>query len=697
MKKSIFCMLSIISTLTTSNFTKDIHNNTYIQEYDNKANGVINTLDKLANMFPKTTDEIAAWTDAAIALAQQEITTIQHNTQPTFATTMQAFDMTLNKVKALSTMLQTFGFVHPDTAVRQASLDNVKILDDLVIDLSMNTEIYRIIKTYYEQYSESENLSDADKLLISTYLMQCKNFGLHVPEPTLHKVKQLRKDISAMQQDFVTNISNDMSHINVTIDELAGVNDTFIAQLQKDGDLYIIPSTPSHYIPIITECSVSETRKKMFLSYYNRAYPANDTLLKELLSKRHELATLLGHPHFANLDLELTSAKNSSTVEQFLLSLTQKALDKNIQEFEELKKTLSPEVTLTDDTCNLWDYPYVYNQYVKNNFAIDEHQIAEYFPMQQVIDGIFKIYQDFLGLTFKQVKPVWSWHEDVILIEIYQTSSEELLGYLFLDLYPRANKFTHACVNPHIGSYNLNGNQTTSISTLITNFPKPSANAPSLLKFQDVIIFFHEFGHAMHHVLGRTQHIGQAGLNVPIDFAETPSQMFEQWLFESNMLDIISGHYKTGEKLPQHIIEKKIELRKSDSGHGILRQCLMSLFALYAMTNDSLSNNPAALWKSLHDTFLSTLYNYHPDNHWYTSFGHIAYPNYESKYYMYLWTKVFALDLFTAIKNHNFDSKYSQKVIDMLSAGGSITPDTLLYNFLGREPNQEAFLTTLGL
>lgn len=694
-KYFILCLISILSSVhhMQTTISTDV-----IKAHDDRMSMDVNNLEKLAMVYPKSVDEIKQSTTAAIALIQQEFATIIALQDRTFDNTMRALDISYSKVKAFMSILGMLKYLHPDASIREAAHTATTRLNDVLIDLSMDPALYQAVQNYYNNNRPQETLETADELLITDFLKSCKRSGLHLPQSVLDQIKILSKELAVMEQDFIVNINNDNSTISVTREELEGLNADFINNLKKDGDLYIVPCNQVHYIPIMTQCLVSQTRKKLYFAMTNRVYPANDTLLISILTKRQQLATLLGHKNFACVDLEQTSAKTIETVEQFLLQLAHTTSQKAAQECTLLKTDLPEGIQLQAHGCfNAWDYPFVSAEYNKKHFSIDETLIAEYLPVEKIIDGIFQIYQNVLGLTFKKVTPAWSWHEDVYLIEIYRQSSQELLGYLFLDLYPRPNKYSHACVIPQFYSYNIAGKNCTSIATLIVNVPQPSGDKPALLRHSDAVTFFHEFGHAMHHVLGRTQHPGQSGTNVAVDFVETPSQMFEQWMFEPAILAQVSGHYQTHEALPADIIDKKIKLRQTDSGYLCLRQCMIALFALHTMTDNALSYDPAALWKSLHEKYALPLIGYEDNNHWYTTFGHLASDLYAAKYYSYLWTEVFALDLFSEIKKHEFNPEYSAKVIQLLSAGGSSDAQVLLKDFLGREPNQNAFLTKLGL
>lgn len=660
----------------------------------------VDSVEKLASMYPKTVQEIQEWCDAGIKLAQQEMDELLSVSNRTFDNTVRALDISKAKLTHLTAIFTLLSFLSPDQEIRDATRRAMTQIEEFSVDLYMNPILYQVLQTYYDERSAQETLTDENILLLTDWLDLCKRKGLHLPEHILQDVKQLCKQIDKMQQDFLTNISSDVRTLPVCCDDLQGLSDSVINRLARDGDLYLLSSDNPTFRAVLEQCHSAKTRKDMFLMCNNCAYPQNDILLTQLLEKRDELAVLLGYEHFAAMDLSTTSAKTGDVVEQFLTDLAAKAFVKAQQEIDQLKTDLPAGVELQPDgTLSAWDYLYIVNQYKKKHFDIDEELIAQYLPTHKVVDGILAIYQEFLGLTFKQVQPVWAWHEDVQLIEIYRESTAEMLGYLYLDLYPREGKYRHTgCMLPQKASYKVYGKSTTTIAAIITNFPPPSGDQAALLTHDAVVTFFHEFGHAMHQVLGRTEHAEYSGASVKPDFVETPSQMFEQWMLEPAMLAKVSGHFITGEPLPARLIEQKIQLQNFSEGYQVLRQCMIALFALQLMQHGDLSYQPSMLWKELFQQNIAQFISYVEQSHWYATFGHLSAADlYASKYYSYLWTLVFACDLFTEIKKHDFNDEYRAKTVQLLSAGGSVNPSILLHDFLGRQPNQEAFLQMLGL
>ncbi|MBP9764778.1 Zn-dependent oligopeptidase [Candidatus Babeliales bacterium] len=667
-----------------------------IQDFKTIMRTPINSVEKLARVYPKTAQEVQQRCQVGIALARCELQEILEQKQLTFENTMQALDISQARLSELSSIFNMLSYVTPDQPMSEVLRQASQEIQNASIDLYMNSDLYHLLQTYHDTVMPTEKLLPEDMLLLQDTLDGMKKSGLHLPQETISEVKDLQKALNQAKDDFMVNYNSADKSIVVALKDLDGVDQSVIDGFKKDGERYIVPCNPPTYIALMEQCHVAATRKKMFFEFQNLAYPANDVILKDILHKRHKLAQLLGYDCYAACDIDGTTAGSVDRVEQFLSELGKAASAKAAIEKDLLAKSLPDGVQLrADATFNPWDLSYVKNEYKKKHFAIDEAKIAQYFPVQKVIDGIFDIYQEFLGLEFKEIQPVWVWHPDVRLIEMYQKSTDKLLGYLFLDLHPRANKYKHACHYGHIPSYHHDGEYTPSVATIITNFAIPTADKPALLKHDEVVTFFHEFGHAMHNVLSKTKHVGHAGTSVKSDFVETPSQMFEEWMYQPEMLARVSEHYQTGEVLPQELIDQKIALKQFDSGYWVLRQVMLAQFALQLMQHKPLSYQPNALWKQLFDEHMTAFVGYEPVC-WYTTFGHLVNGLYGSKYYGYAWTMVWARDLFSEIKASGFSPEYQQKVIRLLSAGGSVDPNDLMYEFLGREPNQEACLKDLG-
>ncbi len=694
-KITLFLFLTFFSNLTAKTSTD-------VQAYAVFMKQPIDSLEKLAALYPKSAEELNARLKVGIELAQMEIDEITKipADHRTFDNTIRALDLAYNNVKRLLFMGEVLGGVSPEQGLREAAQKAEQSVRKLQIDLSFKQSVYRAVQEYLWHKPVSEQLSDVNKRLLDGMIKGFKRDGLYFRSSTLSELKQLKAELAQLEQAFVLNMDGDQRTVSVSFDEMKGLSDNLIGGLKREGDRYLLGIDFVTYGEVMQKCQVAETRRKVFIAFKNGAYPDNDVILKAIIQKRDRLAKLLMYENFSAFDIEDSMAKNISTVEVFLTNMLDVASKKALKEFNFLKQNLPEGVACNSDgSLQPWDYEYVLDRYKQKHFAVDEARVSEYFSVQKVIDGTFAIYQKFLGLRFKEVKPLWSWHEEVRLIEIYHQETNKFLGYLFLDLYPRSYKSKFVAAHySQVPSCMIDGQQMPSVSVIIANLSKPCCGNPELLKHADATIFFHEFGHAMHTVMGRTEHAQHSGTNVKADFVEMPSQMFEEWMFESEILAMVSSHYQTGEPLPAEIIEKKVALKKFDAGFRILDNALWALFALRLMQDTHLSQDPALLCRSLYEKYFASMLQFEPEDHCYASFWHLSQPRfYASKVYGYLWSQVFALDVFAEVKRNGFNASMSKKIQNFLAAGGSIEPGILLRDFLGREPNQDAFLQVFGL
>ena len=285
------------------------------------------------------------------------------------------------------------------------------------------------------------------------------------------------------------------------------------------------------FIPVMENCTVESTRHALWKIFVNRAYPRNSVVLKEIIALRDELATLLGFASYAHFNLDDEMAKNPETVDRFLDEIIIKCQPKVKQEIDLLLASLPVGIRLTDDGKMLpWDVSFIKESYKKRYLDIDEQKIAEYFPLEHTLSQLLDIYEQFFSITFKPVQLSGLWHKDVTGIAVFDAAGKQLLGYLILDLFPRPYKYTHACEICIVKARNVQNVRFPAVAVVLANFSQPTATRPALLQRSAVRTFFHEFGHALHEVLGATQLASLAGTNVKRDFVEMPSQMLEEWL-----------------------------------------------------------------------------------------------------------------------------------------------------------------------
>lgn len=655
----------------------------------------------IVSLFAVTRDDIATKTPLYINEAKNIIDAIIAipDDQRTFANTARPLDevAALSNLAIAQRVYEALELLSPDTDIRNAAHDAYISIQAFWVDyVSSNKKLYNAFITYAAE--GNEQLSDQQRYFINDTINSFKREGLSLPDETLALVNTLRKELASLTADFDRNIAQDNSSITTTRQELAGLDNDFINALAQTADnLYILGVDYPTYFRVMENCSVAQTRKKLYIAFNNRAYPVNDGLLKTIIAKRDELAKLLGYTDFAHCDIDDQMAHTPERAQEFIDNFAQKSLAKVQAEMTTLTQELPESVKLTNNgKIQPWDFAYLENSYKKTHFNLDEQKIAEYFPMKKTVDELLDVYRQFFSIDFKEVPASGLWHEDTTVVQVYNKNGNELLGTLILDLFPRPNKYSHAAHTTIIPStYKADGTRIPDVSIVIANFSKPTVTQPSLLKRSEVQTFFHEFGHALHAILGATQIASLSGTHTKTDFVELPSQMLEEWLHDKDILKKVSGHYLTGQPLPDDIIDTIIELKNLTTGYFVTRQAYLSSIALSYFGN-GINKNPHTIMKQLYTTMLPHM-AYVEDNHFYTSFGHLT--GYGAKYYGYLWSKVFALDLFATIKQYGLlNPEIGQKyVAEVLSKGGAQDPNELLYNFLGREPNAQAFLQEMGL
>ncbi len=663
----------------------------------------IQSVEAVKALFPNTPQEINEQTQRYLEQSKRKLEEIIAipDEKRTFSNTAQALDDLVSRSDLVvkRAVFSVVEYLHPDDAMRSTANDVVlKIIDFFVDNLSSNKQLYRAFKAYVEGNAKEEQLNAEQRYYLQEEMNDFKRAGLDLPDEKLEQVKQIKKELSKLVQEFDRNIAQDQSSITVTQDDVKGLDESFLGALKKnDEGNYILGVDYPTYFQVMEHCAVEDTRKRLYEAFANRAYPENEALLQQIIALRDRLATLLRFESFAALNLDSQMVKTPERAQQFLDDLIARAGKKADQELDAFTRELPESVMLTaDGKIKAWDLAYLKGTYKEKHFNIDERKIAEYFPMQQTIDALLDIYRQFMGVIFKELPIYGVWHQEVRLIAVYDQSGDTLLGYLLLDLHPRPNKYSHAAHAGLVPALQLlDGRRLPDVSVVMANFPKPTKDKPSLLMRSDVGTFFHEFGHAMHALLGATQMGSFSGTSVKTDFVELPSQMLEEWLWDKEIIKKVSTHYQTGEPLPDVVIDNIIGLKRYDSGTFVQTQLIYAQLSL-DLYKAGAQKDPYAILHGLLATLRPRMF-YGPSYRMYTSFGHLT--GYGAKYYGYLWSKVFALDLFEEIKkegllNPTVGARYVQEVI---GKGGSKDPNELLKNFLGREPRQDAFIKDLGL
>ncbi|KAK7194430.1 thimet oligopeptidase [Novymonas esmeraldas] len=676
----------------------------------------VSSASKCAALFPKTVAACEDLVKAAKQRAEQSLSSIYSiaAADRSFSNTAKPMDVAATELDVSASLLSVIASVSPSKEVRDEATKRVVELETFSIDsFESNRRLYAALKEVcaapaYEAEYVSGTATREYTYWMEEQLADYRRKGMELPEADFQKVVQLQKELASLCTEFQQNISEDKTEVHFAAEALAGVPESTVSALQRtDAGEYTLKMDYPTYFGVMKNCEVAATRQAMARAFNNRAYPVNDRVLKEIIEKRHQLATALGYPSFAHLYISDKMAKTPETAQAFVDDLIPKLQHKWATEASLLKAHLHPSCSLSAaGDIEAYDITFMINQIKKTLLNVSETEIQEYFPMDATVKALFDIYQSFFDVTFLQVdNGADLWHSDTKTLEVKDNKTGCVLGYIVLDLFPREGKFSHGCcfrTVPPVVTCEGEHKFSAALSVVVTNLTAATAERPSLFSFEDVTTFYHEFGHAIHGLMGRTRMSTAAGTRVKRDFVELPSQMLEEWLWEPEILQSITCHYKTKEALPRALIDAKVASKNAFAGHDTLRQLQFADYSLKVF-GQPFSSNPLEL-PALSALFFSVKsritpgVHYDVDEHPESAFGHLT--GYGAGYYGYMWSKVFALDVFEYIRSRNglLDPKLGSRYVDcIIGVGGSQDPNEMLAKFLGREPNSEAFLRNVGV
>lgn len=604
--------------------------------------------------------------------------------------------------------LAFYQYVSPNQEMRSVSTDiSDKFLEQLIAQ-GLRVDLFKAFSKLDEL---AKTLDHETKKFLHETVRDFKRNGLDLDEAARDEVKKIGLEISKLQSQFLTNLNEDKAFLLFTEDELNGMPEEVVKEFEIVEENGVskrkVTFKYPDYIPLMTYAKNQATRKAAYVARENNI-GENADIIEKIVRLRYKLAKVLGYDTFSDFILETRMAKNRKTALDFLTDLKQRFLPVGKKDAEELialkNVDLAAEGLPPQNELYFWDYLFYNEKLLSTKYLVDDNVVKEYFPLDSTIEGMFEVYETLFDIKFVRTATdeKTTWHPDVRLFAVFQDilkGKPVFKGWIYLDLHPRQGKYSHAAnFGNGEGYVRADGTREPSITMLVCNFTKPTADKPSLLRHSEVVTLFHELGHGVHSLLAETR-LSMLHTKVERDFVEAPSQMLENWCWSGPVLKKLSKHYKTGEPINDKLISQIVASKNVNGGLFNLRQLSFGLFDLRVHSLSTQEELDAFdMSKVWNQTRAEVTMNSSDgiNTRGYSSFGHIA-GGYESSYYGYLYSLVYATDMFyTLFKKDPMNVTNGLKYRDIiLRRGGAYDSMDNLRDVLGREPNSEAFFQEL--
>ena len=614
----------------------------------------------------------------------------------TFANTLLRLDDLYDIVSKVSSPLELLSSVHPNRKIRDISDESILIIQRYFVELSANEALYEVVYEFSTS-KQAHELPLNQQRFLESELRDFQHSGLGLSEYDREKLKRIQNRISELSLQFENNISSYSDTLFIPHNMIAGLPDDYKENhLQADGKYAIDLSYPSFY-PFMIYAESDSLRKLLRYMFLNKGMPQNVSILSEILANRKSLAELLNYPSFSALIIDQGMAKSTEAVWEFEKDLIEKIQPKANWDTKQLLQLKYDTIEGNDKTITDWQKDYYENQLLLKKHRVDSEEVKQYFQVDNVIEGLFAISSLLFDIKFREIENPSVWHSGVRMFEMKEKSDNALVGYFYLDLYPREDKYQHAAAFSIVSGKKINSDYQHPIACLVCNFPPPGKNTPALLQHEDVETLFHEFGHLLHDLLTTSELYSQSGTSVAMDFVEAPSQMIENWVWNKESLSLFATHYKTNEIIPDSLLNRMMKARNIQSGNNLLQQIFYGMLdlTLHEQFDSSNVKSTTEIMSELQNSI--TNYDYIEGTHMQASFDHLL--DYGASYYGYLWSEVFAADMYSTFEkegvlNQEVGLRFRKTILEK---GGTENPMNLVRAFLRRDPNNEAFLKKQGI
>lgn len=640
---------------------------------------------------------------AAIAILLQ-----QHETQiPTWASLAQPIEELNDRLEQFWAPISHLHAVADTEILRSVYEQCIPQLTAYATELGQNQALCQAWKNL-----SLDNLDQAQRMAVEQTLRDFHLSGVDLPAAQREQFAQLRQQLATLTTRFANQVldaTQAYSEHVVDQEQLCGVPDTALALYRQRAaarglDGWLIGLDMPAYLPLMQYADNRALRETLYRAYTTRASELgpnagefdNGPLMQEILALRSQLASLLGFANYAELSLASKMADSPQQVETFLQQLAEKSRPQALQEYADLQQFAARELAI--DELMPWDVAYATEKLRLARYDLSQETLRPYFPLPQVLSGLFAIIERLFGITLVELHSVDRWHDDVQLFAVQKHGVT--IAYTYLDLYSRQGKRGGAWMaDARIRRRLPDGTLQLPIAFLTCNFTPPENGKPALLTHDEVTTLFHEFGHGLHHMLTTVEVAAVAGINgVPWDAVELPSQFLENWCWEPQAIELFSAHFQTAEPLPAELLEKMLAAKHFQAAMQMVRQLEFALFDLRIHAADL--SQPVDIQAVLAAVRAEVAVYPLPEwNRFANSFSHIFAGGYAAGYYSYKWAEVLSADAFSRFEEEGvFNAQTGRDYLDkILSRGGSATPAELFREFRGREPEIAALLRQSGI
>jgi thimet oligopeptidase len=596
-------------------------------------------------------------------------------------TTLQTFDTTILIAVDAGARAGLAEQVHPSKPFRDAAQICEQETSQLLTEISLDKDVYNVLASL-----DGSKLDSAASYFLRTTLRDYHRAGVDRDDATRTKIRELQDQIVRIGQEFEQNIPADVREIKVDPSALDGLPEDFKQAHKPDASGKVTLKTDNtDYLPFRDYGKDEAAQKVFYLAYNQRAYPKNNEVLVRLLQKRYELAKLLGYPDWAAYTTEdkmVQTKQNAADFIEKIATASQAGMQRDYDQLLAYLRKKEPNAA----TVDILNYHHLLHDATIEKYGYDSQSVRPYFEYSRVLQGILDLTSHMYGITYKRVTTAQVWHPDVAVYDVFSGST--LLGRIYFDMFPRENKYKHyATFNLATGKEGFRVPE----YVLVCNFPQ-ATNGPGLMERDDVITFFHEYGHLLHGIFrGNTK---WATGDLENDFIEAPSQMFEEWAQDPAILQTFARHYKTNEPIPAELAKKARAADEFGRALGIRMQMFYAAISLDFYNRDPQSFDMTKLVAQLQERY--TPFKYVDDTHMYTAFDHLN--GYSAAYYTYMWSLVIAKDMFTEFKsggltNTAIAKKYRESV---LAPSGTKPAGDMVSDFLGRPYSFQAYADWLN-